>query len=116
MKPLLMVLRLAASAALLLGLTYLADIRLPFRTVDIHMLLGIIAVLCAQAVGVRLMSTPGLAGAVLALAVLALGIGLRVGWWGGLAVGLVHLAAAVGMIAFIEVAAAQARRAARLAP
>lgn len=115
MKAILMTLRIVASLALLLGLTYLFGIQLPFRTVDIHMLLGIIAVVCAQVIGVRLMSPQGIGGAVLGLVLLMLGVGLRTGWWSGDAIGLLHLAVALGMVALIEVAAAKARRAERVA-
>src|SRR5256885_1799037 len=105
MKSLVMVFRGAALLALLLGLSFLFGLGLPRWTVDIHVLLGIIVVLCALVLGWQLRSTPGITGMVLALVVFVLGLGFRLGWWGGLTLGLVHLAAAVAMIGAIEAAA-----------
>ena len=118
MKPLPMVFRMTFAAALALGLANLTMMGLPARATDVHMLLGIIAVGSALGIlwpGIRSGDNASLAGAALAAVLLVLGLGLRLGWWINLgmdrgAIGLVHLAVAVTMIAVVERTAAQARR------
>ncbi|MCX6020711.1 MAG: hypothetical protein NTZ05_03090 [Chloroflexi bacterium] len=82
------------------------------------MLLGIIAVGSAWGIvwpSLRSGDTASMAGAALAALLLVLGLGLRLGWWFSLgvdpgAIGLVHLAVGVTMIAVVEKTAATARR------
>lgn len=112
MKRLPLVFRIVVLGALLLGLANLFAAFRPSWATDVHMLLGIVAALAACGILWPARSTGlGLAGMGLAAALLILGLGLRLGWWGGLAVGLVHLAVGLATIATVEMSAARARRA-----
>lgn len=117
MRHLALLFRLTGSGALLLGLANLLLDWAPRGAVDTHMALGILAVLCAPFLLWPLRWTMlGGVGISLAGGLAVLGLAMRMGALGGTAIGLAHLAIALGLFAAVEITGARQRRGAGAPP